>query len=393
MGANSVPRGWQGFCVNWFVPFSLFLLLTALMWLPDRGYFSKIYYLVIVGFVFVGWFHARNLLGLIKIPLALFIISFIAYFAISSMWAVSDEGAGVLIKRQMQILLFVCAVFLAGRASFLSLYRAVACGMVVAVVMAIYEVTQFYMGGGQGRLASQGALTNPLLISHVYGFFSALWLACLFLAGHRRQRLLGLVSLALLLLLLVLTGSRTPLVAFFSCFLWLVLLIKPRALGFALVVSALAVALIMVVMPWVITDRGVSYRPEIWASAIEQSKAEIWFGHGLGAVLNIKLDEINYAFSDPHNMTLSVLYRGGIFGVLLWMAMYGCAALMAWRRRSDGFVLIASAAVVYGFMAGMTEGGALFPRPKEHWFLLWIPLALLLAALDRAERRGNAQAA
>jgi hypothetical protein len=35
--------------------------------------------------------------------------------------------------------------------------------------------------------------------------------------------------------------------------------------------------------------------------------------------------------------------------------------------------------VVFGFVAGLTEGSAFFSRPKEQWFLIWIPLALLAA--------------
>jgi hypothetical protein len=41
---------------------------------------------------------------------------------------------------------------------------------------------------------------------------------------------------------------------------------------------------------------------------------------------------------------------------------------------------------VYGIGAGLTEGGGILSRPKEHWFLLWIPLAII-AALSVAQRR------
>jgi len=44
-------------------------------------------------------------------------------------------------------------------------------------------------------------------------------------------------------------------------------------------------------------------------------------------------------------------------------------------------VLICSAAVVSGLVAGLTEGISYLSRPKEHWFLIWIPLSFLAAAL------------
>ena len=56
----------------------------------------------------------------------------------------------------------------------------------------------------------------------------------------------------------------------------------------------------------------------------------------------------------------------------------GYALFVAKQRTS--LVLIASALIVFGFTAGLTEGGAFMSRLKEHWFLIWIPLALLSSA-------------
>ena len=42
-------------------------------------------------------------------------------------------------------------------------------------------------------------------------------------------------------------------------------------------------------------------------------------------------------------------------------------------------IAVTMTTVVFGFFAGLTEGSAFFSRPKEQWFLIWIPLALLAA--------------
>jgi hypothetical protein len=72
--------------------------------------------------------------------------------------------------------------------------------------------------------------------------------------------------------------------------------------------------------------------------------------------------------------------------------MYAYAAFYAWQNRKNPAVLIASTLVVFGFTAGLTEGSAFFSRPKEHWFLIWIPLALLastrLKPTKRAQQHG-----
>jgi tRNA A-37 threonylcarbamoyl transferase component Bud32 len=49
-------------------------------------------------------------------------------------------------------------------------------------------------------------------------------------------------------------------------------------------------------------------------------------------------------------------------------------------------LIVASTLLIFGIGAGLTEGGGIISRPKEHWFLLWIPLALI-AGLSIAQRR------
>lgn len=68
----------------------------------------------------------------------------------------------------------------------------------------------------------------------------------------------------------------------------------------------------------------------------------------------------------------------------MWLAIYLYSFVSAWRMRGSGLVLVSSTLLVYGFVAGMTEGGSFMSRPKEHWFLIWIPIALHLAVLRKA---------
>jgi O-antigen ligase len=70
---------------------------------------------------------------------------------------------------------------------------------------------------------------------------------------------------------------------------------------------------------------------------------------------------------------------GGIVGLGLWVTLYSTALLYSWRNRDNQLVVIASSLIIFGLVAGLTEGGAILSRPKEHWFLIWIPIALLSA--------------
>lgn len=145
-----------------------------------------------------------------------------------------------------------------------------------------------------------------------------------------------------------------------------------------------------VLYPEAIIQRGASFRPEIWADALRQIGEHPWLGHGYDHPMRIALSN-GMLLADPHNIELGVLFAGGIIGLLLWLAIYALAFAFAWKNRQSPAVLLASTWLMFGLASGLTEGNAFLPRPKEHWFLIWIPLALLYAlwvqksALDKNE--------
>ncbi len=382
-----LPIAADRFLITWLAPLALVLVCTGLLWLPERGIYPRLFYLGIVCAVFLAATRPRELGAMIREPIFVAVFAFAGYFSLTLAWSAAEESAGALLGRQGQVLLLFVLTFFLGRSHFPGLVRAVAFSALLAIPLAIVEIAGFLAAGGAGRLSSKGALSNPLLISHIYGFFAALWLAWLFTEQGALRRFAALIALAPIVLLMLLTGSRTPLVAFAASFLALVVLVvRGRRAALTVIGLTFLAASLVFLMPDTLAARGLSYRPEIWSNVLLQAREHLWAGHGLGAALTVQLPDFTYAFRDPHNMTLSVLYRGGLIGLILWGSLYVIALGSSWRGRGDRWVVVAAAAVVYGLFAGMTEGGALFPRPKEHWFLTWIPLSLLLAAIDRWKR-------
>lgn len=190
-----------------------------------------------------------------------------------------------------------------------------------------------------------------------------------------------ILSFLALWIALMFTGSRTPLLALCACLLWLVLLSWKRRFMVVTLVAILIAFYLHSVFPLEgLLSRGMSYRPAIWAEAIRQIKEHLWFGHGYTHPQVFLVDGISdYCCADPHNIELAVLFSGGIVGLVLWLSMYLIAFLYSWRNRLKHAVVIASTMLVFGFVSGLTEGNAFFSRPKEHWFLIWIPFALLAA--------------
>ena len=69
----------------------------------------------------------------------------------------------------------------------------------------------------------------------------------------------------------------------------------------------------------------------------------------------------------------------------LWLMMYGFGIWRCFSQRQHKGFTVASAMLVYGIGAGLTEGSSFLSRPNESWFLIWIPLALV-AALSISQR-------
>jgi O-antigen ligase len=365
-------------------PFGLFALLTGLFWIGDHGNYSKLFYwLVVLPTLLLIVVCPENVSALLKSRIFLAYLSFACYMGATVLWSGGEDNAMDLVKRPLYVLLLFLALFGFGRQRFHLLATSVKWSAAFALLVAAYSVVSFFIAGGSGRFSGYGALRNPLLVSHVFGFFLALW-GGLYFCERKLIEPYSLSAVLVLMAVLVATGSRTPLVAAVFTTVWLSVLSADRKGVIATSALAALGVLVWLYFPEVITQRGLSYRTEIWADVWRQISERLWLGHGFGTPLAVWVEDLRTTFSDPHNLTLSVLYAGGLVGGGLWLFLYGVALKEAWHGRRDKWVLAFSATVVYGFAAGLTEGGSFLSRPKEHWFLIWIPLALLAAAVFKA---------
>lgn len=369
--------------IRYLLPIGWLTLLTGLFWAWDRSLYHKFYYALMAAPTLLAVVLQPTLLKqLLRNPLIIGFIIFGAYTSLTLLWSDTDSSMLSMLKRPIYVLmLFLGAGLLAIKHPQI-LPKTLLLAAVIATLSGVLSLSYLiYSRAGLpslGRFSGYGALYNPLLSAHLYGFFTAFWLATWFTKRHPLSPL-PLVSLALLSIVIISTGSRTPLLALTVTLIWLgVAHLNRRSLIAA--GAGLCVALgLLLFYPQALTDRGLSYRPEIWLGAVELALEKPWFGYGFDHQLLIKLEPSRLVFNDPHNIELAVLLSGGIIGLILWLIMYAVALLYAWRNRHDALVLTASALVVFGLAAGLTEGRDFLSRPKEHWFLIWIPLALLAA--------------
>jgi len=386
---------------NWFIqyllPIGWLVLLTGLFWAWDRSLYHKLYYGLMAAPTLIALVLQPVLLKkLLRNPLILSFLMFGTYTSLSLLWSDTDSPATSMIKRPIYVLmLFLGTGLLAIKCPRIlpnTLFLAAVIATLSGVISLAYLIYSREGTPGLGRLSGYGALYNPLLSAHVYGFFTAFWLATWF-AKRTPFSPVPLLSLLFLGVVIISTGSRTPLLALTATLIWLGIAHFNRRSLIA-VCTALCLALsVLLFHPETLTNRGLSYRPDIWLKTVELILEKPWFGYGFDHHLLITLEPSGLAFNDPHNIELAVLLSGGLAGLLLWLTLYAVALIYSWRNRRDALVLTASALVVFGLAAGLTEGRDFLSRPKEHWFLIWIPLALLSAVwLSRTARMEEANA-
>lgn len=379
MLSQSQRQSLSFFIVKRWLVLGYLVLLTGLFWLPSGSVYTKVFYALIAFPALLALaLKPRRCSDLLHEPMVLVFLVFSAWMLTTLAWSGTDDNFGGLVKRPLYLLLFMAAcslIALERRELLLGTLRTAA--MLVAFA-ALVSLGWFLLEPPpENRLIGTGALRNPLLTSHVLGMFCTYWIATWLSRDTRQEWLAPLMTLPILLALLA-TGSRTPLMALVVTSLWM-LLITPRRAALLILTIAVAGGLCLAFSPDLLLQRGGSFRPQIWADALRQAQDHLWLGHGYDNRFVFIIEGLSTILSDPHNVGLAVLLELGLVGLGFWLVLHGLGLWHCLRQRKDKAFQVASALVVYGLAAGMTEGSSFLSRPNESWFLIWIPLSLVIA--------------
>jgi O-antigen ligase len=258
----------------------------------------------------------------------------------------------------------------------------------------------FVIQPAEPRLHGWGATIHPILGAAVIATSGLTALARgLVPAAPRRGRVLNLVAAGLVVTFILMTESRGPLLAAGLATILLCAASVWRLRAFLTLAAALAV---WASLPpaarkhteYVLVERGSSHRFQIWDYTVGLIRDRPLFGHGLAANLHLNIGDV---ITFPHDLYLSLLFYSGIVGLGLFVAM---AAVLTWRLRPAGWAggwrnaewAWLSALWVNVLMAGLTDLGQITKGPGPLWFIVWVPVGLLLAATGPARMGGGADA-
>ncbi|XKY15759.1 O-antigen ligase family protein [Stutzerimonas stutzeri] len=378
---------------RYLLPLGVVMLLAGLPLLPDRSIYHKVYYgLVCLPALIMALARPSMLRPLVRDPIFIAFAAFIVWVWLSIVWTDASESWTSLAKWPLYVILLFVAFTLLQRHNLSRFFTAVHVAAVIFCLCTLYALVEGAPLLSTGfRLIGTGALSNPLLSSHLFGFFTVFWLVSTAMRSSRASSFLfNGAATAVMLVAVLASGSRTPLLALTFTSLWLCLLRPNRQTLTLIAMAILGSAILFTYTPELLLSRGLSYRPEIWQQALGLIQQHPWVGHGYNTPIAIPIEGIGMTFSEPHNFALSVLHNVGIVGFLPWVLMQALALWIGWCNRHDWRFVLASAWMMYGIFAALTEGGSILSRPKEHWFLLWIPLATM-AALSAVKRASEAR--
>lgn len=354
------------------------VLLTGLFWVENTSAYTKIYYgLMATPALLALIIRPRYWLIVLREPVVLAFVALAVWLLLSLSWTNSDDDISGLAKRPVYVFMMFAGCAIMALKDQNLLLKALRIAGMLASLAALVGLAIFQNGAAHDRMIGTGALSNPLLSSHVFGFFCTYWIA-VWLTDRNCPSWIPITFTIPLLAAVLATGSRTPLMALALTSLWMVALAGRRAF-YLLAALVITVIFGVMLMPEALLHRGLSFRPQLWSDAIRQATDHLWIGHGYGSDFAFNIPEIGCTLTDPHNVELAVLLELGIVGLVLWLLMYLLAFLRCLSQQHHTSLQLASALTVFGLTAGLTEGSNFLSRPNENWFLIWIPLSLIAA--------------
>ena len=239
--------------------------------------------------------------------------------------------------------------------------------------------------GTDPRMHGWGVTSHPILGASVMAicFLAAICRAL----EETRWRAAHWAAAALMLVFILLTESRGPLLAagIATLFLFAAGPWRWRALG-SVALGAGAWFLLPAQVKHhhevLLAARGASHRFEIWDRTLEMVGEHPLFGNGLAA--NLDLPGMTF----PHDLYLSVLFYSGAVGLALFIALAGVVTLRLWRSRTaagQGWLWMA-ALWINTLLSGLTDLGQIVKGPGPIWFIVWLPVGLILATSPRTAR-------
>ena len=326
----------------------------------------------------------------------LLVVLLLAYIPLSSLWSTTWDAREAFsqVMRALLVFTFVVCVaesiqvdwFLRRLTQVMAVFGTLAAAAAVAVF--------FIESPDDGRLNGLGQLDTHVMAALVYAVAAVCGLAWLVSESRPVGRWIAGVCAAILVVAVVLAGSRNAMVCIafgLGC-----LIIANRvatARGFILAAGSLVAGLLLALLAayWlvpgaddVILPRGDSFRPAIWLDYVARIRADgMWFGVG---VLTPDVIQVGgYDVLHPHNLYLAVTYQSGLLGLGLMVTVVTATLHTLFKHYNEPEAKLALAVCAMALPGYLLDGHELVDKVGWTWLLFWLPVGI---ALGIRARRG-----
>lgn len=319
-----------------------------------------------------------------SLTLLYIIIPFLAYFSITNLWSSIPENIISTIKHSIYLLGFLCLYRQAEKKGYKKyIIGAIFFGVVVLAILTLIFADKSKLSWSRLKDGFPWAPDNVIDL----GGYMVIGIYCGLIFIRETHRTILYFFIPIMVIVLLLTQSRGPLLAFLLTFL-LLLSYKPKItkrnilLSLSLLASIILLMLATGVFEFIIhrlerTSQSTDVRVNIWLYAFNLMKSNIYFGLGYNKILNY-INASGGVITTTHSIYFGALLKGGIVGLILLLSLIGAGLAAIKNHLSNGQkleVFLFIFCIIYYTVQGMFIIG----NPQEFWFLFWLPLAGILS--------------
>lgn len=405
VGQGAMPQAWRASAAwrslgrreawRYLIGLGILWLLLGMVIMPAGASFNpgKAYqgslivlmYLPALCLAFAG--RGRLWRELWHLPLFRIFLLLLAWATLSLLWA-HLHRPGDELGRLLSVVTFILAWQLwdADGEDYMSMLLFIG-GIAVALCAGYYCVTFLLHPdpADMGRIAGEGTIAATNYAAALMGAVT-IWLSQLRLRTPHLA-VLRWAAIALLLFFITLTHTRGVWLALGACVvtapLWQSVRLRRWAWAMGAMLAALAIALPL----HLLTERGMSLRPELLSQSLQQIVQRPWLGLGQGAPITLWV--AGAAYTHSHNLLTQVTLELGLPGLALTVAMWLLVGWQGWRHRQELRGRILLGLWVYASVVLQFDMPQLLDSPRPGWILIWLPFSLAIGMAMRERAAGR----
>lgn len=311
------------------------------------------------------------------------LLLFIGWAALSSLWTEAPDVAREL-KRVLYVVLFLGALALLSRERPDFVWTGLAIAFIALAVSCPVSIYVYYILDTHplvDRLQGLGQVDHPILGAYVMAI-AAMW-GGQFLPQGWWKRLIWLALLLMVVVFIALGQSRGAMLALGLGVCSMPLWVGGRRAWIGCLVVLIAAGIGYQLFEPFILQRGLSYRPEIFAASVDMILHDPVNGLGIGSPYRVVTANYPTGFDHSHNAFTHVAIQLGLVGAVLWGLVWLNAFGIAWRHRQSREGRLVLGTLIVSFVALQFDAASLWGTPRAEWFVTWLPLGLALALVAR----------